>query len=288
MGEFRECQLMIATGCKGVGKTWRTCREIRDYITPNPAIGKLPRKVLIFDTNKEYTNEEMRKNEHGFEIQELRLADVERWCNQSNIEVRRVLPVDANGRDVGIDKYKDILKVILHYFKGGMILLEDINKYLPESSSTEILGKITTLRHVDTDVYIHLQSLARVTTGMWQNANVFRTHYQTDGIYRYKNRVNNYELFQINELLVNSFYFSKDFDPKNERYFNYVHNLDNKISGNYTRMQFINACREYLIQNPVVIRQRSLRFGGKKNDNMQAATREYVVELFRKYYDGID
>ena len=286
MADLRECQLMIATGCKGVGKTWRTCREIRDYITPNPSIGKRPRRVLIFDTNKEYTNDEMQKNEHGFETRELELGRLEEWVNQNTIEVRRILPVDANGRNVGIDKYKDILKVILHYFRGGMILLEDINKYLPESSSKEILGTITTIRHVDTDVYIHLQSLSRVTTGMWQNANVFRTHFQTDEIDR--DRVNNYEMFKINEILLRSVYFTKHLYPENERYFSYVQNLENRITGNYTTVQFIEACREYLIQNPNIVGRRSLKYGGKKNENMQMATKEYIVELYKKYYDGVD
>ena len=221
---MREPQLLVATGTKGVGKTYKTCEIIQEYLTPNPKIGKKPRKVLIFDANGEYNNEEITKHGFRFRTKVLALKDIEEWTKQSRVEVRRILPVDANGNEVGTEKYPEILNVILHYYRGGMLVLEDINKYLVETRDAKVIGALTTNRHRDLDIYIHLQSLAPLTTRMWQNANVIRFHYQMDDIDRYKARIPNYELFKIAQLLVNEQYYSG-----NERFFSYVMNQLNQI-----------------------------------------------------------
>lgn len=277
---MREPQLIIATGTKGVGKTYRTCMEIQDYITPNYENEKPARKVLIFDVNGEYTNDELQKNNFRFRTQTLALRDLEEWSKQKRIEVRRILPVDADGNKVGIDKYPEILKIILHYFKGGMLILEDINKYLIETRDASIVGALTTNRHNDLDIYIHLQSLAPLTTRMWQNANVIRFHYQMDDIDRYKGRIPNFELCKISQLLVNSIYAR---GGKNERFYCYVMNQDNKILGNYDRVDFLAACREYLDRNPHKVNTLMKKYG-KDYESRVRATKECIFELYNKYY----
>jgi hypothetical protein len=150
---MREPQLIIATGTKGVGKTYTTCSVIQEYLTPNIKLKKPARKVLIFDVNGEYTNEELIKNKFRFRTQTLALKDLEAWSKQKRIEVRRILPVDADGNEVGIEKYPEILKAILHFYRGGMLILEDINKYLIETRDASIVGALTTNRHKDLDIY---------------------------------------------------------------------------------------------------------------------------------------
>lgn len=100
---MREPQLIIATGTKGVGKTYTTCSVIQEYLTPNIKLKKPARKVLIFDVNGEYTNEELIKNKFRFRTQTLALKDLDAWSKQKRIEVRRILPVDADGNEVGIE-----------------------------------------------------------------------------------------------------------------------------------------------------------------------------------------
>lgn len=277
---MREPQLIIATGTKGVGKTYRTCLEIQDYITPNIEEMKPARKVLIFDVNGEYNNEELIKNKFRFRTQTLALKDLEEWSKQKRIEVRRILPVDADGNEVGIDKYPEILKWILQYFRGGMLILEDINKYLIETRDASIVGALTTNRHKDLDIYIHLQSLAPLTTRMWQNANVIRFHYQMDDIDRYKGRIPNYELFKIAQLLVNEIYFR---GGKNERFFCYVLNQTNKICGGFSRKDFIIACRKYLEIHPMKVKHLMQKYG-KGYDSRVKAIKECIFELYKKYY----
>ena len=275
---MREPQLIIATGTKGVGKTYKTCELVQDYLTPNVKIGKKPRKVLIFDANGEYSNEEIQKNGFRFRTKVLALKDIEDWSKQSRVEVRRVLPVDANGNELGTEKYPEILAVILHYYRGGMLILEDINKYLTETRDAKIIGALTTNRHRDLDIYIHLQSLAPLTTRMWQNANVVRFHYQMDDIDRYKARIPNYELFKIAQLMVNEKYYSGE-----ERFFCYVMNQLNKIKGAFSKKDFIVACRQYLEIHPAKVKSISQKYV-KGYEGKVKAIKECILDLYKKYY----
>ena len=275
---MREPQLIIATGTKGVGKTYKTCELVQDYLTPNVKIGKKPRKVLIFDANGEYSNEEIQKNGFRFRTKVLALKDIEDWSKQSRVEVRRVLPVDANGNELGTEKYPEILAVILHYYRGGMLILEDINKYLTETRDAKIIGALTTNRHRDLDIYIHLQSLAPLTTRMWQNANVVRFHYQMDDIDRYKARIPNYELFKIAQLMVNEKYYSGQ-----ERFFCYVMNQLNKIKGAFSKKDFIVACRQYLEIHPAKVKSISQKYV-KGYEGKVKAIKECILDLYKKYY----
>ena len=275
---MREPQLIIATGTKGVGKTFMTCKIIEDYLTPNFSLGIKARKVLLFDANGEYSNEELIKNGHRFRTRVLALKDLPEWTKQKRIEVCRILPVDANGNEVGTEKYSEILNYILHYYRGGMLVLEDINKYLVETRDAKIIGALTTNRHRDLDIYIHLQSLAPLTTRMWQNANVVRFHYQMDDIDRYRARIPNYELFKIAQLMVNEKYFSGD-----ERFFCYVMNQTNKIRGNYTKLDFIVACRQYLELHPQKVKSIQQKYG-KDWEAKVKASRECQVDLYKKYF----
>lgn len=277
---MREPQLIIATGTKGVGKTYKTCELVQQYLTPNILTGKKPRKVLIFDVNGEYTNDEIIKNGFRFRIKTIALKDLEEWSKQKRVEVRRILPVDANGNELGTEQYPEVLEVILHYFKGGMLILEDINKYLTETRNGKIIGALTTNRHRDLDIYIHLQSLAPLTTRMWQNANVIRFHYQLDDIDRYKARIPNYELFKVAQLLVNEKYMTGDI-----RFFCYVLNQGNKLIGNFSKEDFILACRHYLELHGSKLKSVQQKYGnGKDYDSRTKAMKECIIELYKKYY----
>jgi len=275
---LREPQLIIATGTKGVGKTYKTCQLIEEYLTPDIAIGKKARKVLIFDVNGEYDNTEIMKNGHRFRTKVLALKDLQEWTTNKRVEVRRIMPVDANGNEVGTEKYPEILSIILHYFKGGMLILEDINKYLIETRDAKIIGALTTNRHRDLDIYIHLQSLAPLTTRMWQNSNVIRFHYQMDDIDRYKARIPNYELFKVAQMMVNEKYYAGE-----ERFFCYVMNQLNKIKGAFTKLDFLKACRMYLEVHPAKVKSVQQKYG-KGYDARTKAIKECVFDLYKKYY----
>lgn len=276
--QMREPQLLIATGTKGVGKTYTTCGVIEEYLTPDIHKKKKPRKVLIFDANGEYSNQEITKNGFRFRTKVLALKDLEDWSKQKRIEVRRILPVDADGNELGTESYPEVLAVILHYFRGGMLVLEDINKYLTETRDAKIIGALTTNRHRDLDIYIHLQSLSALTTRMWQNTNAVRFHYQLDDIDRYKARIPNYELLKITQLMVNEKYFKG-----NERFYVYAMTQNNKIIGKYSKKDFIIACRQYHEMHPSKVKMIAQKYGKDWNAKVKA-TKECILEQYKKYF----
>lgn len=274
---MREPKLIIATGTKGVGKTYASCKLIEQYLTPNLDADKKARKVLIYDVNQEYTNEQLIENGHRFRTKTLALKDLPAWVQSDRIEVRRILPVDAYGQTVGTDKMPDILNIILHYYRGGLLVLEDINRYLIYTSDSNIIGTMATNRHRDLDILIHLQSLSPVTPRMWQNCNAIRFHYQTDDVDRISNRVN-YTLFKIAQLLVD-----EQFLNNNKRFYCWVLVDENKIRGEFSKKMFINACRQYYEQNPAELRRFQIKYG-KDNEARIRAMKEGVAELMRKYF----
>ena len=115
----REPILMCATGKKGVGKTYQTEKLINDYIKPNRGTGKKGRKVLIYDINMEYTRYKV-----------IGLKDIKKFSRQNKIEIRRVLPINEDGSVATLVEMVDILNTIIQTFRGGLLVLEDINRYM--------------------------------------------------------------------------------------------------------------------------------------------------------------
>ena len=276
MSKLREPLLIIATGTKGVGKTYTTCKVIANYIKDDFETGKMGRKVLIYDVNEEYTEGSFRDNGVDFKAPILALKDLPAWVKQKRVEVRRIVPRDKDGRLLGIDGRVALLEKILHYYRGGLLVLEDINSYLIDTRTTEIIGIMATNRHRDLDIYIHLQSLAPVTTRMWQNCQVVRFHKQMDDVARYVKRIPSPELYFIAETLVNQQYI------KNEKFYCYINNEYHKIRGKFSLKDFQKACYAYVLQHPKKITDVQKRFGGGKKAREQSI--QYLLKDLLKYY----
>ncbi len=276
MSKVREPILIIATGTKGVGKTYATCHVIDKYIHPDITTGKKARKVLIYDVNMEYTEGTCTDNNVGFRAPVLSIKDLPKWTQQKRAEVRRILPLDENGRVLDIDGMVTMLEKILYYYRGGLLILEDINRYLIDTRTSEIIGTLATNRHRDLDIYIHLQSLAPVTTRMWQNCQVVRFHKQTDNVHRYRNRIPNAELYFIVENLVNQQY------EKNPRFFCYVNNEYNKVSGRFSEQSYQKACYAYLTEHPKQVSNIQKRYGTGMKAREKAI--KYLITDLMKYY----
>ena len=271
MYDRREPILMCATGKKGVGKTYTTMNMIKSYVKPNKKTGKKARKVLIYDINMEYTD---------FKV--ISVKDIPNFSRQSKIEVRRVLPIMDNGRTATLSDMLVILNQIIENFRGGMLILEDINRYLIASKTTDVIGLLATNRHRDLDIICHFQSLSALDPRMWQNTTFVRFHYQLDDIKRYAQRVPNYEMFKIAQCLLEFKYLKKG----DKRFFCYVACDENYITGNFTKLDFQQACEEYFIKNPKGINDYARQYG-TGIEARQKAKKQLLNELYQKYYKGI-
>ena len=174
MASKREPILMCATGKKGVGKTYQTELLIQSYIISNKKTGKKGRKVLIYDINMEYTKYKV-----------IGIKDIKKFSRQSKIEIRRVLPINEDGSVSTLVQMVDILNLVINSFRGGLLVLEDINRYMIQARTTEVVGLLATNRHRDLDIICHFQSLAPLDPRMWQNTAMVRFHYQLDDVKKY-------------------------------------------------------------------------------------------------------
>ncbi len=264
----RETKLIIAAATKRGGKTFTTLCKIEQNVKyiPNVQDG---RKWLIYDVNMEYGNDTIalhgknRGKPFEFQTKTLALNDLAAYAAQKRPEVRRILPVDDKGQIVYGQARIGILNRILQEYRSGGLLLEDINGYLIGSSTKEIISALTTNAHKDIDIYIHLQSLSKVSTTMFENADYFRLHFQMDDMRRYANRIPSFEKFLIAEKLIKLKY-------KNNTRFNlYVENKLHKISGYFSMFEYQTAVYAYLMDNKSLIKEAISRSeystGGKIN-----------------------
>lgn len=240
MLELRIQKLGVVVGKKGVGKTYKTIEYLLDYVQ---GLGGVPRKVLIFDVNDEYG---AYKLERGMvNIKALALKDIAMFTIHPKIEIRRIRPFFDDGTRMTIDDMSDVLLRIIDIFRGGLLVIEDINKYTSDNMKNDLIGAICTCRHLDLDVLLQQQSIGRVATKVWQNINFLRFHRNSDSVEKHKNKFpEKYELFTITEKLVNSQY-----RMGNERFYVHVDIDTEKIIGNYTKEMLLAAIDEYIGEN---------------------------------------
>jgi len=232
---MREPKLGVAVGRKGVGKTYTTNIMIGQYIKGNPARGVAPRRVLVLDVNDEF--------EH---IKALRLSDVVKFSAHPKIEARRIRPFDeTTGKRWTINEIQNALFYVLESYRGGMLLIEDINRYISDNLPNDVVGAICTNRHTDTDIIMHFQSVGRITTKIWQNLNWVRFHKNTDSVDRHRNKFEDkHEMMKLVEILTNNQYYNG-----NQRFYCWVDIDDEKILGKIDKKMANDAVDEFISSN---------------------------------------
>jgi GTPase SAR1 family protein len=230
----REPKLIVAVGKKGVGKTYLTEKIIQQYVKGNPSKGVPPRRALILDVNDEFSN-----------IKAIAINDVIKFSAHPIIEARRVRPFHANGKKMTLDDISQTLFIILDTYREGLLLIEDINKYIADTMPNDLVGAICTNRHIGVDIILHYQSIGRITTKVWQNLNVIRFHKITDSVAKHANKYEDkIEYLSLAEIMVN-----QEYANGNIRFFVYVDVDREKVLGNYTDEMYEKAAQAYISKN---------------------------------------
>ncbi|HAI43577.1 MAG TPA: hypothetical protein DCM40_38500 [Maribacter sp.] len=268
---MREALLGVAVGKKGIGKTYTTLQIISSYIKGSGSIK--PRKALILDVNDEFSS-----------IKGIRPSDVALFTHHPTIEARRIRPYNEDGSKMTLNDIADTLWQVLGDYKGGLLLIEDINKFTGDYLKNDLVGALCTNRHSSLDIIMHFQSIGRVGTKIWQNINWLRFHKNTDGVDRHKKKFEDkYEIFKICEILVNKQYFNGN------KYFYLTIDCDNeKIRGAFSDKMIDEAIDEYIATNftkkvKPLVNQRDVK--GKKKYTNASATAQVKAQL-RKMYLG--
>ena len=269
---MREAQLGVAVGKRGIGKTHTTLQIITQYILGFNGSSK-PRRVLIMDVNDEFEN-----------IKAIKLSDVQLFSVHPKIEARRVRPFNADGSKMTLEDVCQALYYILENYKGGMLLIEDINKYLTHHFPKDVVGAICTNRHSDLDIVMHYQAIGKVPTTVWENANWIRFHKNNQSVDRHAKKFEDkYEMLKIAECLVDFQY-----QNGNERFFAYCDIDFGKIRGKVTQDMAIRSVEDYMTQNyskVVTPEVRRCNLDGSKVHKSVAEASSYVMQnLLTTYY----
>lgn len=136
-------------GQRASGKTVQTKLVINRYIKKFPK-----EKVLILDSFNEYT--------------EYKVVALDKIGSIKG--VRRI--------DLSQNKSTDILKLVLHNFKNGLLVIEDSSHHYFNRIDLDAL--VVCQRTKDIDIIIISQSVQSLSTGVIANSSVFRFHRMID------------------------------------------------------------------------------------------------------------
>ena len=259
----REPKLLVAVGKKGVGKSYTTKIMMQQYAYVNPR-----RRVLILDVNDEYSD-----------IKAIRINDVSLFSVHPMIEIRRIRPFLDNGKRMTLDDIASTLFIILETFRNGLLLVEDINKYISDTMPNDLVGAICTNRHIGVDIIMHYQSIGRITSKVWQNLNIIRMHKINDSVKKHKHKFEDkFEYISIAEMMIN-----QENERGNKHFYVYIDVDDEKLYGSFTEAQFENAVNTFIQNNYTnviapMLNARNER--GKKVHTAQSAIAEYKKRLY--------
>ena len=268
---------MIAFGRKGAGKSYATFELIKQYIRGNLPKGVKPRRALIFDVNDEYTG-----------IPSISLTDIVHFSIHPVIECRRIRPFkEGTGLKMTIDEMVTALEFILNNYRNGLLLIEDVNRYISENMPKDIYGNIATQRHNGVDLIAHVQSIGRITPKLWANTTVIRFHKQTEAIARHRSKYEEkYEYLCIAENIVNKRFMGGD-----KYFYLYCDILTEKVYGKFTKAEFMDAVDEYISFNYKTIVRPMLNKvdkNGRKSYTPAKAQEEVRRRIFLSYYGNPD
>lgn len=278
MSQDREANLFIAVGFKGVGKTYRTTQELKIYVQDDPATGRRGRTVAILDANDEFRQ---------FKSLAYDVEEKDEWKRTAPIRamkgrrtIFRISPIKKNKRPMNSKEIAQAAVDLCNHYRQGLILFEDFNKYFGNKDDEDFVGTLVTLRHKAVDVIIHLQSLSKVRPTLWQNVGYIRFHKISDEIKRYKNRVPNYQFFQLVQHIVNEEY------PNNQHYFVMADIMGSKMHG-VTELQFMAGCKRMVISDPSILKKKmahvDFETGRKQFKDQKEAFNHFVSEMKQQY-----
>jgi hypothetical protein len=196
--------------------------------------GILPRKALILDVNDEFSH-----------IKGIALKDLVRFSVHPIVEARRVRPFHESGKRMTLDEIAHTLFVILETYRGGLLLIEDINRYISDNLPNDIIGAICTNRHTSLDIIMHFQSIGRISPKIWQNMNWIRFHKNLDSVGKHKNKFEDkYELLRLVEIIVN-----EEYQNGNKRFYQFVNMDEMQFMGQIDPKKLEFASRQYIEEN---------------------------------------
>jgi len=282
----REALLGIAIGRKGVGKTYSTLEMIQSYLIGNAKSGTKPRKVLILDVNNEFTDVKNDQNPNFRHIKAMYLEDVKKFTVSNQVEARRISIMKPEGGKMNLSEISEALHHILENYQHGLLLIEDINKFVSDSLPNDLMGSIVTQRHLSVDVITHFQSVGKIAhPKLWANCNWVRFHKCDDVVERHRSKfAGNIEHLLILEKMVNI-----EYENGNKRFFAYLNKDYGNLQGNFSKRQFQFAVYNFLQDNynkvvKPLLNKKDIMTGEKIYADHKDLATQLITQYTEKYY----
>lgn len=281
MAEQREPSFEVVIGFKGVGKTYTTNSVIDQYVKNDPS-GWKGRPALVFDVNNEYCDS---NGYYGYKAIDFDVTEKNEYKRSEQIRKiiapgkYRILPYKKNRQPMTINELMITASTIVKYYRNGLLLLEDFNKYSLSNFKQEFVGMFIGLRHLGVDLVAHFQSLRAIPPKVWSDMNFLRWHKQSEKIYKYRMRISNIELFSLAEETVDYKYQT---DP---RYYLWLDTMREKLS-NVTPEDFKAGCIRFLSANPGEISRMMNHIdleGRKKYTSREQAISDFIETKTKQY-----
>jgi hypothetical protein len=289
----RDCLVTLVVGKKKVGKSVTTIKMLDDMVRGNPARGVKPRRALIFDVNNEFGDFEWEGGKR--KIKALYIKDIARFSASNIVEIRRIRPFFDDGRKMTTDDMSAVLSIILENYRRGVLLVEDINKYVSDTIGGDLIGNLATARHIGLDIICHYQQIGRAgNPKLFGNANFIRFHKTNDTVARHEVKFQEKtELLKLAENIVNYYYNTKGYeeDSKYKYMYLWVDVDESKIlPGNYplTDADIERSIHEYVSENRArlikPLLQRINTDSGAKVFDEKTAVKHKIAELKKTYF----
>lgn len=281
---MREAKMLLVAGRKGVGKTYQTLEMISSYLKTTPR--RKGRKVLIFDVNNEFGDvQKDHKNKSLPNIGLIKLGQVPAFAKINRPIAKRVSIFKKDGTRMSLSEMGKALGYILKHYRNGLLLIEDISKYITDSLPGDLIGSICTQRHVSADVVIHVQTVGKLfNPKLWGNCNEVRLHKADDTISRHKSKISG----SIEHLLIMEKLIEMKYKNGNRRFFCYLNKDTGKIRGKFTKADFLKAIELYLSDNynrilKPLLDKRHIYTGERIYKNQKEAVKAFMNGLVLEY-----
>jgi len=299
--QSRQPIAMVAVAMQGGGKTYTTMQELAIYQQ------KFRRSVLILDINGEYTQYKAIYYD-AREPDRRKRALGNPKTNRMGIagirlpRIYRILGIRPDNIPMSEAELVELIYTITNYYTNGLLLCEEMNRYIRRQVPAGFYSFMATLRHRGVDLIMHYQSIGDAHPDIWRQTKSLRLHRVMDSVRRIKDKIPNFELTRIAELAIEKNYFiganlksetlKKYGDelkvPKNEKLV-YEYYIYYKVYINFEKMKIIDisdedfriACERYLYQERREIRdilQEEDENGHKKYKSKQEAINKLISD----------
>lgn len=297
--EAEECYSTSVIGLTGVGKTHKNIEAAKLYVKTIPGV-KNGRKVLILN----FQNEDGYRQ---FKTIPPTAEAIKKFVAQKTVEIRQITPIDNDGTSMGSKRKVEVMKLVLQFFRNGLVIFDDIDGYAAfgTSSDKDLIGNLMGLRHRGCHTIFAHQAWRKIGVTESENVRFVRLHKGLDSpTAMAADKLSNFDFNQVmiayhaveaQYELANKMYESGQLKKEQwlgaKSYCIYIDRWKRQIFP-ISEKNFEIACRRHIFNYPKVIQEeiRQMQFDGlitshdvKKPDTEKKAIQR-LTERFKNTY----